>query len=88
MADLTSAPSQVLHQPSSISEIHILRLTAGLGCDGDTIAVTGTTQPSIEEIILGAFPWIPKVLPISDADGKVVQAGSEGRSCVVSIKPA
>ena len=36
-------------------------MTAGLGCDGDTIAVTAATQPSIEDLVLGAFPWIPKV---------------------------
>ena len=44
-----------------ISEIDILWMTAGLGCDGDTIAVTAATQPSIEDLVLGAFPWIPKV---------------------------
>jgi hydrogenase small subunit len=44
-----------------IPEIHILWITAGLGCDGDTIAMTGATQPSIEDILLGAIPWIPKV---------------------------
>ena len=36
-------------------------MTAGLGCDGDTIAMTAATQPSIEDIVLGALPWIPKV---------------------------
>ncbi|MGC1257314.1 MAG: hypothetical protein WA867_17270, partial [Candidatus Acidiferrales bacterium] len=44
-----------------IAEMDILWLTAGLGCDGDTIAVTAATQPSLEDIVLGAFPWIPKV---------------------------
>ena len=44
-----------------IAEIDILWLTAGLGCDGDTIALTAATQPSIEDIVLGSFPWIPKV---------------------------
>jgi hydrogenase small subunit len=44
-----------------IGEIDILWLTAGLGCDGDTIAATAATQPSIEDIVLGTFPWIPKV---------------------------
>ena len=44
-----------------ISEIDVLWMTAGLGCDGDTIAVTAATQPSIEDLVLGAFPWIPKV---------------------------
>ena len=34
---------------STITEIDILWLTAGLGCDGDTIAMTGATQPSIED---------------------------------------
>jgi hydrogenase small subunit len=47
--------------PVSISQIDILWMTAGLGWDGDTIAVTAATQPSIEDLVLGAFPWIPKV---------------------------
>ena len=42
-------------------EIDILWLTAGLGCDGDTIAMTAATQPSIEDLVLGSLPWIPKV---------------------------
>jgi len=41
--------------------IDILWLTAGLSCDGDTIALTAAEQPSIEELVLGAIPWIPKV---------------------------
>jgi len=44
-----------------LPEMDILWLTAGLGCDGDTIAMTGATQPSIEDLVLGALPWIPKV---------------------------
>jgi len=44
-----------------IREIDVLWITAGLGCDGDTIAITAATQPSLEEIVLGALPWIPKV---------------------------
>jgi hydrogenase small subunit len=47
--------------PAPIKEIHVLWITAGLGCDGDTIAMTAATQPSIEDILLGAMPWIPKV---------------------------
>ena len=46
---------------SQVEEVHILWITAGLGCDGDTIAVTAATQPSLEDIVLGAMPWIPKV---------------------------
>src|ERR1700757_2730815 len=44
-----------------IEEIDVLWITAGLGCDGDTIAMTAATQPSIEDIVLGGIPWIPKV---------------------------
>jgi hydrogenase small subunit len=44
-----------------IREIDVLWITAGLGCDGDTIAMTGATMPSIEDIVLGVLPGIPKV---------------------------
>jgi Ni,Fe-hydrogenase I small subunit len=44
-----------------IRELDVLWITAGLGCDGDTIAMTAATQPSIEDILLGQIPWIPKV---------------------------
>ena len=46
---------------SAITEIDVLWITAGLGCDGDTIAMTAATQPSIEELILGALPFVPKI---------------------------
>jgi hydrogenase small subunit len=44
-----------------IKEIDILWITAGLGCDGDTVAMTAATQPSIEDIVLGVIPGIPRV---------------------------
>jgi hydrogenase small subunit len=44
-----------------IAEIDILWITAGLGCDGESIAMTAATQPSIEDIVRGGMPWIPKV---------------------------
>jgi len=47
--------------PGRIAELHVLWITAGLGCDGDTISVTAATQPSIEDLITGALPGIPKV---------------------------
>ena len=42
-------------------EIDILWLTAGLSCDGETIALTNATQPSLEDLISGAIPHVPKV---------------------------
>ena len=46
-------------QPA-ITEIDVLWITAGLGCDGDTIAMTAATQPSIEDIVTGPCPGFPK----------------------------
>ena len=49
-----------VHAPPA--EIAILWLTAGLSCDGDTIAMTAATQPSIEDLAeRRAFPGLPKV---------------------------
>ena len=45
----------------AIEEIDVLWITAGLGCDGDTIAMTAATQPSIEELVQGAFPGVPRI---------------------------
>ena len=45
----------------AVQEIDVLWITAGLSCDGDTIAMTAATQPSIEDIVLGAIPGIPRV---------------------------
>ncbi|HYQ69902.1 MAG TPA: hydrogenase expression protein HypE, partial [Actinophytocola sp.] len=41
--------------------VHILWMNGGLGCDGDSVALTAATQPSIEEIVLGALPGLPKI---------------------------
>ena len=48
-------------RPPAVPEIHVLWLTAGLGCDGDSIAITAATQPSIEDVVRGAVPGMPKV---------------------------
>ena len=40
----------------SDAPIHVLWINAGLSCDGDSVALTAATQPSIEEIALGALP--------------------------------
>jgi len=45
----------------AVAEIHIVWITAGLGCDGDSVSITAATQPSIEDVLLGAIPGLPKV---------------------------
>src|SRR3979411_2870183 len=45
----------------AVSDVHILWITAGLSCDGDSVSVTTATQPSIEDVLLGAIPGLPTV---------------------------
>jgi hydrogenase small subunit len=44
-----------------MDEIDILWITAGLGCDGDTVSITAATQPSIEDLVVGVIPGIPRI---------------------------
>ena len=52
---------RVTQRPPAVKEIHVVWITAGLGCDGDSVAITGASQPSIEDVVLGAIPGLPKV---------------------------
>src|SRR5438094_5135753 len=45
----------------AVAELDILWITAGLSCDGDTIAITAASQPSIEDVVLGVIPGVPRV---------------------------
>jgi hydrogenase small subunit len=36
-------------------------MTTGLGCDGDSVSITAATQPSIEDLVMGNIPGLPKV---------------------------
>jgi hydrogenase small subunit len=45
-----------------LEEMHVVWVTAGLGCDGDTIAMTGATNPSIEDLVGGVLPGVPRVI--------------------------
>src|SRR5919201_2967234 len=42
-------------------EIHILWTSEGMSCDGDTVSVTASGQPALEDVVMGAVPGIPKV---------------------------
>lgn len=45
----------------ALEHVDVLWITAGLGCDGDTIAMTAATQPSLEELVGGGFPGVPQL---------------------------
>ncbi len=61
MAETPVPYGRKTQRPPALKEIDILWITAGLGCDGDTIAVTAATQPSLEDLLLGALPGLPRV---------------------------
>lgn len=46
---------------SGVDEVHILWTSEGMSCDGDTVSVTNATQPSLEDVVLGLIPGLPKV---------------------------
>ncbi|HEY8371273.1 MAG TPA: hydrogenase expression protein HypE [Pseudonocardiaceae bacterium] len=47
--------------PQKFDEIHILWISEGMSCDGDTISVTAAQRPALEDVLLGLVPGLPKV---------------------------
>ena len=41
--------------------VHVLWLTSGLGCDGDSVAMTNATSPSLEDLLQGILPGMPRL---------------------------
>jgi hydrogenase small subunit len=41
--------------------VHVLWLTSGLGCDGDSVAMTSATSPSLEDLLHGVLPGMPRI---------------------------
>ncbi len=48
-------------KPAEHPVIHVLWMTSGLGCDGDTVALTAATNPSLEDLLHGAVPGMPRI---------------------------
>jgi hydrogenase small subunit len=44
-----------------VSEVNILWTSEGMSCDGDSVSVTAAMQPSLEDVVLGVLPGLPKV---------------------------
>jgi hydrogenase small subunit len=41
--------------------VHVVWLTSGLSCDGDTVAMTSATSPSLEDLWRGVMPGMPRL---------------------------
>ena len=61
MAAETAPYGRVTQRPPAVKDIHIVWITAGLGCDGDSVSITAATQPSVEDVVMGAIPGLPNV---------------------------
>src|SRR5688572_21322411 len=48
-------------QPVCFEEIDVLWISEGMSCDGDTISITAAEKPSLEDVLLGLIPGLPKV---------------------------
>ena len=42
--------------------VHVLWMTAGLGCDGESVAMTAATNPSLEDLLDGIIPDMPQIV--------------------------
>jgi hydrogenase small subunit len=58
---MVAANEKFAHRESPVKEIHVVWMTTGLGCDGDSVSITAATQPSIEDLVMGNIPGLPKV---------------------------
>ncbi len=45
-----------------VHPVNVLWLTSGLGCDGDSVAMTAATNPSLEDLLRGCLPGMPPVI--------------------------
>lgn len=42
--------------------MHVLWLSAGLSCDGESVALTAATSPSLEDLLAQALPGMPRIV--------------------------
>jgi hydrogenase small subunit len=42
--------------------VHVLWLTSGLGCDGESLALTAATSPAIEDLLAGGIFGAPRIV--------------------------
>jgi hydrogenase small subunit len=58
MRDVEFAPG---HAYAERQLVHVVWLTSGLGCDGDSVAMTAATSPSLEDLLQGVLPGMPRL---------------------------
>ncbi|MGI8563989.1 MAG: hydrogenase expression protein HypE [Candidatus Dormibacter sp.] len=61
MTEVAAPYGRKTQRPPAVPDVHVLWMSEGMSCDGDTVSITAATQPSIEDVLLGAIPGLPKV---------------------------
>ena len=60
MAEATAPYGRKTQKEPAVKEVHVLWITAGLSCDGDSVSITAATQPSIEDSSWAPSPACPR----------------------------
>ena len=68
----------------AVEEVHILWISEGMSCDGDSVSITAAGQPGIEDVLLGAIPDCPR----STSTTRCCSARSAARLCCPSGRPS
>lgn len=58
---MTSSNGNFALLPNNIKEVHAFWIAGG-SCDGCSIAAVGATSPSVEDLLRGVIPGVPKVV--------------------------
>ena len=59
---MTAPLAPLARSPAEGRPVHVLWITSGLGCDGDSIAMTAATNPTLEDLLRGSLPGIPPIV--------------------------
>lgn len=58
---MASSNGNIASLPDNIEEVHAFWIAGG-SCDGCSIAAVGATSPSVEDLLRGVLPGVPKVV--------------------------
>lgn len=58
---MASSKGNIASLPDNIEEVHAFWIAGG-SCDGCSIAAVGATSPSVEDLLRGVLPGVPKVV--------------------------
>jgi hydrogenase small subunit len=61
MTATDTRPTATETRSGGLDEVHILWISEGMSCDGDTVSVTAASQPAIEDVVTGIVPGLPTV---------------------------